>query len=312
MSDEVETMAYTGETPWHKHTNRVPEGLPPMEFLVRAGLDWEVEQQPLYLRDGTPIKTRHALVRSTDGRFISDVGKNYKAVQNRDAFKFFERFTDTGRVTMATAGSLKDGQHVWGLAKFNKSFTLPGKDDVDNYLLFHQPHVHGKALTIKLTPTRVVCWNTLTLALSDAANRAVFSMRHSQVFSDEIKDQAERALGLIEDQIINFAEAAKHLAAKSASPEQTKEYFGNVLHFDLSKVKKTKDGSEKLPVTLTRFHEALEMAPGHDLKSAKGTWWGNLNAVTFVLDHNNLARAWFGTGAAMKRKALDLALKTAA
>ena len=322
MVAAVETMAYAGEKPWHGLGVEVSNDLTVDEMLEAAGLNWTVAREKLFLSDGAEVPGRFALVRKDNRTVLSTVGPQYKPVQNAEAFDFFKRFVDAGDMKMETAGSLQAGKHIWGMARLDQTFSLPGDDEVRSYLLVSQPHVQDKSLIIQYTPVRVVCWNTLTMALSQAAERGVFSMSHSSVFDDKIKERAALVLGLVSEQVVSFKEAAKQLAKKKAGGQQLEEYFCEVLEFDPSKAVLKKDGDPRLPRLLPKFWDAVERAPGQQLKSARGTWWGAFNAVTYTIDHmmvtpandqdQALTKAWFGSGAQLKRRALDLAVTKAA
>ena len=180
MAHEIEIidgqaqMAYAGEVPWHGLGTQVSSDLSPHEMMVAAGLDWQVVKKPIQYGNSnekkTAIDNKAALVRETDNQLLSIVGNNWHPIQNEDAFSMFNEMCQAGDMEMNTAGSLKDGQIVWGLAKVKKSFALKtdqGEDVVDSYLLFSNPHEFGKCADVRFSPIRVVCNNTLTAALSN-------------------------------------------------------------------------------------------------------------------------------------------------
>jgi phage/plasmid-like protein (TIGR03299 family) len=231
-------------------------------------------------------------------------------VQNADAFAFFKKFCAAGQMKMETAGSLWGGRYVWALARVGKDFTVGAdkKDEVRPYILLMSPHSHGKSLIIQYTTVRVVCWNTLSMALGSdlKGNGRGFRMPHTRHF-EFAKTEAEAALGLAIKQSEDFKEAAALLSKKKATKAKTEEFFLKVL--------KAKEDAKKAPVMLPKFRAALEHAPGQQTLSAKGTWWGALNAVTYIVDHSTgssrdtaLKGAWLGNHANTKRRALELAL----
>jgi len=142
MAHMVETMAYAGDTPWHGLGVPVSNDLTPVQMMEKAGLDWKVRELESFVEfDGKRMPTgQKSLVRETDGRILTNVGENWNPVQNETAFEFFHEFVMSGDMEMNTAGSLKDGQMVWALAKVKDSFELFGKDRIDSYLLFSNPH----------------------------------------------------------------------------------------------------------------------------------------------------------------------------
>ena len=338
MSHEIEivngqaSMAYVGETPWHGLGVRLPDEVAPYQMMEAAGLDWAVEKQALVTAEGAAVTEKEALVRTSDNKVLDIVGKNWNPVQNEEAFNFFNDFCATGGMSMHTAGSLKGGQVVWALAKVNDSFELFGGDKVESYLLFSNPHKFGQAIDVRFTPIRVVCNNTLTFALSQGGT-ASFRMPHVRAFNEDVMEAAQEALGLSAQTMADFKNKAQFLAQKKAKHSNVLEFISEVYQPSLleefrQEMKQKEEGKlvgDIVPIK-DRFNkypalvvEALERQPGAELKSSKGTWWGALNAVTYVEDHlresndegNNLHSAWFGAGANRKARALDLAVKYA-
>lgn len=325
MAHNVETMAYAGTVPWHGLGNPVSNDLTPAQMLKAAKLDWKVEKKPIFIQpngDGTlvEVKNEFALVRDSDHRVLSMVGSTYKPVQNDVALDFFRKFIEAGHMQMETAGSLCDGKYIWALARVGSDFTLGKKDTVQNYVLLMSPHVFGKALVAQFTPIRVVCWNTLNFALGSGlkGNKHAFRMPHSMSFNDSVRAKAEEVLGIAVSQSKEFKEAAGLLAKKKL--DDADAFFFEVLEFDPRDIGKLDaDGKKKRePLLVPKFRDALAHSPGAELSTARGTLWGALNAVTYVIDHEigrdrgtALKTAWFGNKANVKRRALDIALKKA-
>lgn len=338
MSHQVETMAWTGEVPWHGLGKKVLPDLTAKQMLKEAQLNWTVSKRPLFTTakapadDGfrntgtSPVGEGHqALVRDSDGRVLDVVGPKYVPVQNEQAFEFFKSFVEAGGASMETAGSLCGGSYVWGLAKLKRSIRL-GKgsqtDEQIQYLLLMSPHVHGKSLVAQTTSVRVVCRNTLGFALGKNLTGAkdAYRMPHVRVFDKEAQDEAVEALGLADHQIMEYEEKIQLLSSKTAKPKQVDTYFKDLLGLDeetLAKLKKD-DEAEATTKGLQLFRTALEQAPGADLPTARGTWWGALNAVTFVQDHqlgrdkDKVVRdLWLGYRGQFKRQAFAKALEYA-
>lgn len=324
MADHVESMAYAHEVPWHGLGFQVNNDLTPAQMLKAAKLNWKVEKIPLQFQWGEglrPAEDKFALVRSTDGTFFSVVGSVYRPAQNEDVADFFREFVVAGKMTMETMGSLWGGRYVWALAKIGKNFKLAnGKDEVTGYLLLMSPHVIGKALVAMFTPIRVVCWNTLCMALGKGlkGGDGAFRMPHTIEFNDEVKENAKVALGLATTQMDEFRDVSQLLAKKKAKADEVEEFFCEVLQFDPKDAVAKKDGSVREPLALPKFRHALEHAPGQQMPSALGTWWGAVNAVTYVADHETgrdrgtaLRNAWIGNYADIKRRAFDVAVRRA-
>ena len=341
MAHLVESMAWTGDKPWHGLGVEVSNDLTPLEMQEAAQLNWTVSKRPSYTLDAPEwsedvgiiqADSTFHIVRDSDNRILSHCGRDYIPIQNEDVFKFFKRFTEAGHMTMETAGSLKDGGEVWGLAKISEDFELAGGDEIKGYLLINQPHIVGRSLTIKLTPIRVVCNNTLTFALQQGGT-ASFRMPHVREFGDDVMKTAEEALGLSAERMTEFRNAATLLSKKKAKHSNVLEFIGEVYQPDMIaeyrrnlelKAQGKKIGEESPLIDQFNSYpklvvEALERQPGANLASSKGTWWGALNAVTYVEDHlresqeagNALHSAWFGVSANRKAKALNLAVKYA-
>jgi phage/plasmid-like protein (TIGR03299 family) len=323
------SMAYTksGGVPWHGLGEAVEDNMTPTQMLKAASLDWKVEKRPLFFNakekgaKQVEVPDKFALVRATDDQVLSIVGSVYKPVQNEQVMDFFKKFTKAGHMTMETAGSLQNGQYIWALARVGKEIYVDAKkkDEVRPYLLISQPHVIGKAMVIQYTPIRVVCWNTLNLALGAGlkGGKSAFRMPHSIEFNDTVKSTAEAALGLAQEQTTVFADAVQLLAKKKAKPEHVETYFCEVLKYDPKEGKK-ENKTEREPRMLGMLRNALTHSPGNDMNTAKGTWWGALNAVTYVVDHElgrdrgaSLRTAWLGQKANLKRRAFDLAIDKA-
>jgi len=208
-------MAYVGDLPWHGLGTKVEADLTPDQFQKVAGLDWTVEKQPLVTSTGVKIKNKEALVRSSDNSVLDVVGTGWNPVQNSEAFEFFHEYCMSGDMEMHTAGSLKDGQMVWALAKTKESFELFKGDVTDNYFLFTNPHQFGKAINIRMTPIRVVCNNTLTLSLSQNADRMV-TVNHRKAFDPaEVKEQ----MGIAREKMEQYKSMAAFLGSKKATGE---------------------------------------------------------------------------------------------
>ena len=339
MAHAVETMAYAGEVPWHGLGVKVEDNLTPDEMLVAAGLDWTVSKRHLFThsepsvensKEVIPVSDYYVLVRDSDNKTFGPCGPKFVPSQNADAFKFFEKFTSVGDMSMDTAGALKGGEQVWGLAKINDGFTLPGDDRVLGYLLVSVSHKWGKANEIRFTPIRVVCNNTLTYALADKT-RPSFKMPHLTALDAEVFKSAEEALGIAGDRMKDFKESAEFLSSKNYTSQNVVSYISELFQPELLEQQKNIEQMSDIKAIATRqsmvdefkripamVHQALEEQPGANLKSSKGTWWGAANAVTFIVDHKwghdrdaALHNAWFGNRASLKQKAISKAVEYA-
>jgi phage/plasmid-like protein (TIGR03299 family) len=303
-------MAYVGDVPWHGLGTKVDRELTPDQFQKVAGLDWTVEKQPLVTATGIPIKNKEALIRSSDNSVLDVVGTGWNPVQNSEAFEFFHDYVMAGDMEMHTAGSLKDGQMVWALAKTKESFELFKGDQTDNYFLFTNPHQFGKSINIRMTPIRVVCNNTLTLSLSQDTDKMV-TVNHRKAFDPAmVKEQ----MGIAKEKMEQYKSMAAFLGGKRATGDNVIQYFNEVFG---APAKEKEDGV--LPFTSRNAKIALEnltTQPGANF--AEGSWWQAFNSVTYMTDHlqgregdSRLQSAWYGRNRKVKLNALDKALEYA-
>ena len=184
MAANVETMFYTRTAPWHGLGTRVLEAPTSSAALSLAGLDWKVVQKPVFTADGLFISGFKANVRDRDSQVLGVVSDRYKVVQNEDAFAFTDELLGEG-VTYETAGSLQNGRRTWILAKLPQRYIIRG-DEIDPYLVFMNSHDGTGAIKAAMTPVRVVCQNTLNLALSTA--RRSWSTIHTGDIHGKLQD----------------------------------------------------------------------------------------------------------------------------
>lgn len=187
MAALIESLFSVRETPWHGQGIIVQDAPTSEEAIRLAGLDWKVEQKPIFLENGTKIEGNYANVRSSDGKALGIVGDRYKIVQNTDAFAFTDALLGEG-VRYETAGSLKNGKVIWLLAKMPESIEILG-DKVDPYMVFTNTHDGSGAVRVCMTPVRVVCNNTLNAAMRGA--RRVWSARHTGSITNKLDDAKE-------------------------------------------------------------------------------------------------------------------------
>jgi phage/plasmid-like protein (TIGR03299 family) len=306
MVNGVAQMAYAGETPWHGLGAEVSDDITTDGMMKAAGLDWSVTKQPMYyltdIGEMGEVPGKSALVRSSDNKVMDIVGQDWNPVQNAEAFDFFREFVDAGDMKMHTAGSLKEGKMVWALAKVNDGFTIKtdqGEDSVESYLLFSNPHQYGKSIDVRFTPIRVVCNNTLTLSLNQNVDQYV-RVGHQRPFNAE---DAMATLGMAQQKLETYKEAAEYLCQKSYTSEQMVEYFNQVFP----------SASDRDSNKSREAQEVMYTQAGANL--GEGTFWQLFNTVTYMTDHtlgrNNdtrLQSSWYGSNQNVKKKALELAV----
>ena len=174
MSANVESMFYTRVAPWHGLGIRVESALSSTEAIEKSGLNWNVIQRPIMTNDYNLIPGYKANIRDIDEKVLGVVTDRYKVVQNAEAFAFTDSLLGEG-VRYETAGALQDGRKIWLLAKLPDKYIIEG-EQIEPYLVFSSSHDGNGAIKVAMTPIRVVCQNTLNIALSTA--KRVWSTVH--------------------------------------------------------------------------------------------------------------------------------------
>lgn len=307
-ADGKVAMAFraAGGVPWHGLGVPLPDNATPDEMMKAASLDWGVVKTPNFIKDkdGKFVETgSFSLIRDSDNKVLTQISKGWEPVQNQEAFDFFVDFTEKGQMKMESAGSIYGGAIVWAQANLDDGFELFGGDKVDGYLLFTNPHVYGKTVNVKLCATRVVCNNTLTLALNSKGLREV-KVHHGKKFD---ANRVKELMGLADIQMNRFKEAAEFLGGIDATPDMIDEYFGTL--FGVNDENELKRNGQIAKA-------AIEAQPG--TQYAEGSMWQVFNAVTFCTNHifgrkqdNRMAKLWYGEAENLNTKALNLALDIA-
>ena len=224
MAAEVETMFYVRETPWHGLGVKVADALSSGEALKTAGLDWDVVQKPIYTDDWRKVSGYYANVRDSDGAVLGVVSKRYRIVQNREAFAFTDGLVGRG-VRYETAGALRGGRKVWMLAKLPKPYRL-SEDRVIPYIVFANSHDGSGSIKVAMTPVRVVCNNTLNLAISSAPR--IWCAAHTGDMDGKLED-AQKTLFMAEDYMNELSKEMDRLGTKRVSDAAAQEYIRLIL-----------------------------------------------------------------------------------
>lgn len=318
MSANVEHMAYRfgnrADTPWHGLGTPIDrnEVVTTEEFMRRAGADWKAQKRRLYMRTDPAsipdieVPDRFALVRSDNHRLLNIVSAQYKAVQNHEVFNFFREFCEAGHMDMETGGVLNHGKTIWALASIREGFTLTNNDQVSGYLLFSNSH-DGSAGRTKFTPIRVVCANTLAMAVASAGTE--YRIHHRTKFDPEV---AKQHMGLAHNQLEAFKERAEFLVSRRMDDLAYSRFLDR-----LFPKKENTNGEIVRPRNYNKAVEALANQVGANLN--RGTWWSGYNAITYLVDHDDsrtdkksqLNSNWFGSGYKLKQQALETALEMA-
>ena len=322
----VQTMAYANETPWHGLGHQLAPNQPLEVWAESAGMNWRIEESEVRFVAGNGTESKglgsiHAfpeqkvLYRSDTKAPLSVVSKRYETVQPSEVLEFFRDLTEVGGYELETAGVLKEGRKFWALARTGQSAVLKGKDQVHGYLLLATACDGTLATTAQFTSVRVVCNNTLAIALGEG--QGAVKVHHRSQFDPQA---VKRQLGIAISSWDGFVVRMKAMAERKVTPVMAEAYFKRVLTYAA-----VNPSGQPVTAVNDRALKAVQelfagLGKGSNLASASGTAWGLLNGVTEFVEHHRRARsedhrrdaAWFGAGAAVKQKAWEEAMKLVA
>ncbi len=315
MPHEIETMAFFGSTPWHGlGTSLAEEDLYDWQKACdKAGLSWEVELTSLVTADTQAPVAHKGVRRRSDGRILGVVGPRYVALQNQDAFRWFQPFLDAREATLNTAGSLRHGSRVWVLAKINRDplVIAPG-DEVEKFILLSHGHDGSLAVRCGFTPVRVVCANTLAMAHGNNASKLI-RLKHTKDVLENLANVRE-IMNVANQEFEATAEQYRLLARKDINQADLRKYVKRVLRVDDEKTV-----APRTAAIITEVIRLFESGKGNNLPSIRGTYWAAYNGMSEFLGYERgrsqqtrLDSLWFGDSANLNRHALQVALDMAA
>jgi len=315
MSHLVETMAYVDATPWHGLGNRLSAKQSIEVWAQQSGISFEIKETPVRFMTESAgglgaimsFPEQKVLFRSDTNVPLSVVSQRYQVVQPREILEFYRDLTEISGFELETAGILKGGRKIWALAKTNQSATLKGSDTINGYLLLATACDGTLATTAQFTSIRVVCNNTLAVALANGSGAV--KVPHSTSFDPQAVKQQ---LGISVSSWEGFMYRMKTLSERRVKSHEAMNYFLRV--FTDPAATATGLTNERAIKKVQELYDG--QGKGAELVSSKGTAFGLLNAITQYVDHERRAKstdhrlesAWFGQGASLKQKALEQAL----
>ena len=313
MAHNIDNMAYVGEVPWHGLGVKVNSVMTAEEAIKAGRLDWRVNKKDVFLQDGQKIEGKFATVRE-DNIPLGIVGPNYTVLNNSDAFSFMDALITEKTAVYHTVGSLGKGERVWVLAKLPESVEVTHKDVVDQFLLLSNSHDGSSSVTVRFTPIRVVCQNTLMAAFNHSSY--VVNIRHTTNMGDKV-EEARRIMGISSKFYSQFSELAKAMTHVKSSAEIVEEMLKSIGYGKQQIEERDSTRSENIRSDILKF---VKSGKGSNLEGTEGTLWGMLNGIVEYVDYgrksreigngaesNRLETIWFGAGADLKKKAWDCA-----
>lgn len=319
MAHQISGIAYVGDKPWHTLGRRLPPKQSLETWARAAGMDWTICETPVrFIANETApsdavlaFEDQKVLYRSDNQQALSVVSKRYKVVQPKEVLEFYRDLTLASGYELETAGCLKGGKKMWALAKTGKESALKGGDLVQGYILLATSCDSSLATVALHTSVRVVCANTLAVALDNA--RGAVKVPHSTTFDPAL---VKSQLGIAVSQWDVFMAHLRELSDCKVKDNAAEKFLRKLICQTDAPV----SANERLS-QVKAFKTIQNLYAGHgrgaELASAKGTAWGLLNAVTQFVDHEKRSKsqdyrldsAWFGTGASLKDRALTQALE---
>ena len=273
MAHEVESLMYVREVPWHGLGTRVEEAPTSAEAIKLAGLDWEVQPKPIYTEDNIVIPNHKANVRDIDNKVLGIVTDRYKIIQNKDAFDFTDNLIGED-CKYETAGSLCGGKKIFLLARMPERKIL--EEAFDPYICFTNTHDGSGSIRAIMTPTRVVCQNTLSLAIKNASR--MWSTRHVGNLEAKL-EEARHTLKLANDYMDKFEIVADQLAHTKVADEEVIKFLDDLFPIDENdsdrKKRNVSDAKEQFMICM--------LAP--DILKYKGTAYQVVQAASDFATH---------------------------
>ena len=280
MAVNVETMFSVREKPWHGLGTVVAEAPASSDALKMAGLDWKVVQEPIFTDFNEKIEGYKANVRDSDRKVLGVVSDRYKVVQNVDAFSFTDELLGKG-VRYETAGVLQEGKKVWLLARLPREYIIAG-ERISPYLVFSNTHDGSGSVKVAVTPVRVVCNNTLNLALETA--KRSFSMMHTGNIQDKM-EEARDTLFMAENYMDHLGAEFEQLHRQKVTDEQIREYLELLLPMEKEPTSvQTKNILRLREDMLKRYYNAP------DLQKVGKNAYRFINAVSDFATHSSPLR----------------------
>ncbi len=348
MAHQLEQMAYVGETPWHGLGNQLTPDQPIEVWAKQAGMDWRIESSDVsYMAQNEkgqsiimPFEEQRVLYRSDTHAPLSVVSQRFQEVQPSSILEFYRDLTEQSGFELETAGVLKGGKKFWALAKTGQTAALKGKDVSNGYILLATACDGTLATTAQFTSIRVVCSNTLAIALKGQNSAGIVKVPHSTRFdAEKVKQQLGVSVRTWDEHMYEM----KQLSQRKVTQQEAAAYFDAVFNnTNLSNAEqdesiiqfyrnaampnqinssrsdsKTEPNGRAMSKVMTMFNG---QGRGAELSSAKDTAYGLLCAITEFCDHerramstdHRLDSAWFGMGAAIKQRGVEQALRMVA
>jgi len=309
MTAGYAAAAFARTPAWHQLGKVMPDHMTADEALDAAGLDWNVSLRPVYRtnRNGDLqlIEDRRCVVRDDTDAELGLVSDKWVPSQNYEQVDFIDALIGEG-AKIESAGSLRGGKRVWFLVDLKATFEPVKGDPVENYLLLLNGHDGMTCLQAIGTGVRVVCANTLALAMENAEKKfgRYVRLRHNGKLEENVQ-LAKQTLHMLRGQAEFTALQANYLAKKKMDREK-------LSHFFAEQVAAMQFPKERSELILAQMAEGLELET-NSLPGMRGTAWQAFNVFSEWVDHSprkmsnsvRMESVWSGEGSKQKVKAWE-------
>jgi phage/plasmid-like protein (TIGR03299 family) len=288
MSNDRANMAFTGSrnAVWHGLGHELTRGAPIDTWVVEAGMDWEAKESQVTIQTvdsiGIPnvvtYPKRKALYRSDTLVPLSIVGEDFNVVQPKEVLEFFRDLTEVHGMTLSTAGCLFGGQRFWALAETGREGEVVNGDTIKGFLLFMTALDGSMSSTAKFVSTRVVCNNTMTIALNENAKNVV-RKTHKTVWDS---NQAKIDLGLLDASWESFMSNLRTLSERKMSDDEVRKFFQKTFYDPKKEEDEQGWGYARKMSQLMNLYQC-----GEGAEFSHGTAYGALNAITDMFTHGS-------------------------
>ncbi len=317
MDNDKARMMFVDELPWHGLGTPLDGPATSAEAIKAAGLDWTVRKVPLFAIEGTgvvPLNAHKGIVPEDrwgkpDCPVFGIVGRDYQPLQNVEAFEFFDSVVGGAKAIYHTAGALGKGERIWILAKLNDMMEVTESDMLENYVLLSTGHDGRTAIKITLTPVRVVCQNTLTVALS--RGHEIARAHHNRNMGRHL-DHARSQIRSLMNGFANLQDSFRAMTQYPMDDKAVERYVERV--FPLPARTDDSKKAERVNIERDKCAQLFRHGKGNDDSEARGTLWAAYNGVTEYVDHwrsrskqRHMHNVCFGNGYRIKNRAFQLA-----
>lgn len=318
------------EKAWHGLGQIIQDYPTSKEAIVHAGLDYEVEKRPLFSKsnerpdnagcDLVTITTNFATFRTDTDQFLGIVGNKYEVVQNTSAFTFFDSLVGNDSIKYETAGALGNGERIFITAKMPEVLKVGRKDIIEQYIFLTTSHDGSGSIMAAFTPIRIVCNNTLNMALRNHSNAVL--IKHTANAEQKL-NEAARIMKISTDTGLQLETLFNRWAKVRLTDPEIKKLIRVVMSPNKEVAQAVIEDntayefSQHFENICGEVFEYAMSSPTQQMETTEGTLFGAYNAITgyyqnvknYKSDNQKLDSIMFGTGLDRTKKSFEICMK---